>query len=166
MFLTGKLTSFFIASITLLYLVSSAHAEEVNSLLLLEKRLKEEKGNVVYLDFWSSWCGPCRKSFPWMNELQNKYQQQGLTILSINLDHDRKLATQFLTKTPADFAIIYDPKGLVARKFKLKGMPSSFIFNRKGNLVSAHTGFNQQKSLAYEQEIIEFLSKTEKAQTP
>lgn len=166
MFLTGKLTSFFITSMTLLYLVSSAHAEEVNSLLLLEKRLKEEKGNVVYLDFWSSWCGPCRKSFPWMNELQNKYQQQGLTILSINLDHDRKLAAQFLIETPADFAIIYDPKGLVARKFKLKGMPSSFIFDRTGNLVSAHTGFNQQKSLAYEQEIIEILSKTEKIQTP
>ncbi len=139
---------------------------EVNTIMLLTQQLQAQKGKVVYVDFWSSWCIPCRKSFPWMNELQQKYQQQGLTILSVNLDHDRKLANEFLIEYPAVFPVIYDPKGLIARKYKLKGMPSSFIINRAGKVVSAHIGFNKQKSLIYEQEIIQLLSKSATTQNP
>jgi thiol-disulfide isomerase/thioredoxin len=120
---------------------------------LLDEQLKTAKGKVVYIDFWASWCIPCRKSFPWLNDLKAKYQPQGLTILSINLDHSRALADEFLAQIPADFPVIYDPKGLIAKKYKLKGMPSSFIINRQGEIVSAHVGFNQQKKLSYEKEI-------------
>jgi peroxiredoxin len=101
-----------------------------------------------------------------MNELQDKYQKQGLTILSINLDHDRNLANKFLEQNPAAFPIIYDPKGRIARKYKLKGMPSSFIIDRAGNVVIAHVGFNKQKSLAYEQEIIQLLNRPATTQSP
>jgi thiol-disulfide isomerase/thioredoxin len=139
---------------------------EVNTVMLLTQQLQAQKGKVVYIDFWSSWCIPCRKSFPWMNKLQQKYQQQGLTILSINLDHDRKLADEFLIENPALFPVIYDPKGLIARKYKLKGMPSSFIINRTGQIVSTHVGFNKLKSLAYEQEIVELLSASVSIQNP
>lgn len=138
----------------------------INTVTLLTQQLQVQKGNVVYVDFWSSWCVPCRKSFPWMNELQDKYQKQGLTILSINLDHDRNLANKFLEQNPAAFPIIYDPKGRIARKYKLKGMPSSFIIDRAGNAVSAHVGFNKQKSLAYEQEIIQLLNRPATTQSP
>jgi len=85
--------------------------------------------------------------------MKAQYQQQGLTILSINLDHSRALADEFLAQIPANFPVIYDPKGLIARKYKLKGMPSSFLVNRQGEIVSAHVGFNQQKQGVYEQEI-------------
>lgn len=119
----------------------------------LEQQLDDAKGKVVYVDFWASWCIPCRKSFPWMNNLTAQYQTQGLVILSINLDHSRILADEFLMQIPANFPVIYDPKGTIAKKYQLKGMPSSFIINRGGQIVSAHVGFNQKKKLAYEQEI-------------
>ena len=124
-----------------------------NTIELLDQHLKNELGNVVYVDFWASWCIPCRKSFPWMNSIKAQYQAQGLTIISINLDHSRALADEFLKESPANFPVIYDPKGLIARKYQLKGMPSSFIVNRQGQIVSAHVGFNQIKQEAYESEI-------------
>jgi len=88
-----------------------------------------------------------------MNSIKAQYQAQGLTIISINLDHSRALADEFLKELPANFPVIYDPKGLIARKYQLKGMPSSFIVNRQGQIVSAHVGFNQIKQEAYESEI-------------
>lgn len=124
-----------------------------NTIELLNQHLKNEIGNVVYVDFWASWCIPCRKSFPWMNSIKEQYQAQGLTIISINLDHSQALADEFLKESPANFPVIYDPKGLIARKYQLKGMPSSFIVNRQGQIVSAHVGFNQIKQEAYESEI-------------
>ena len=119
--------------------------------------LTEFKGKVVYLDFWASWCGPCRKSFPWMNAMHQKYQQQGLAIVAINLDEDKVLAEKFLTKLPADFHIRLDPEADVASKFDLQGMPSSYIFNRQGELVQTHLGFFEEKSAGYENEIVELL---------
>ncbi|MEH6595637.1 MAG: TlpA disulfide reductase family protein [Colwellia polaris] len=131
----------------------------INTIELLNKQLENEIGNVVYVDFWASWCIPCRQSFPWLNNLQAQYQRQGLTIISINLDHSRVLADEFLKEIKANFPVIYDPKGLIARKYKLKGMPSSFIIDRTGKIVSAHVGFNQTKQLAYETELQALLSK-------
>jgi thiol-disulfide isomerase/thioredoxin len=131
----------------------------INTIELLNKQLEDEIGNVVYVDFWASWCIPCRQSFPWLNNLQAQYQRQGLTIISINLDHSRVLADEFLKEIKANFEVIYDPKGLIARKYKLKGMPSSFIIDRTGKIVSAHVGFNQTKQLAYEAELQALLSK-------
>ncbi|OBT05587.1 redoxin [Shewanella sp. UCD-FRSSP16_17] len=119
--------------------------------------LNEFEGKVVYVDFWSSWCGPCRKSFPWMNQMHAKYQQQGLAVVAINLDVELSLAQQFLQGFPAEFAVRYDPDSEVARLFALKGMPSSFIFNRQGELVQQHTGFNLDKLEQYEQELVELL---------
>tara|TARA_R110000851_G_scaffold98223_3_gene212696 strand:+ start:33968 stop:34513 length:546 start_codon:yes stop_codon:yes gene_type:complete len=115
--------------------------------------LQEFAGKVVYVDFWASWCGPCRKSFPWMNAMQAKYQQQGLEVVAINLDVDSALAHEFLSKLPAQFNLRFDPDGDVAHAFELQGMPSSFLFNRKGELVQSHVGFYQQNIPAYEQEI-------------
>lgn len=124
-----------------------------NTIALLEQQLKAEKGKVVYVDFWASWCIPCRESFPWLNKLKTQHQAQGFSIISINLDHSRTLADEFLTQIPANFPVIFDPKGLIARQYKLNGMPSSFIVNRQGQIVSAHVGFNQAKKHAYEIEI-------------
>jgi len=117
----------------------------------LNKLLQQYKGNVVYVDFWASWCGPCRKSFPWMNNMKNKYSE--LKVISINVDANKSLATEFLQKVPANFPVIYDPKGVTAKKYKLKGMPSSYIFNKKGQLVSAHVGFTDTKQKKYELEL-------------
>jgi len=120
--------------------------------------LEENKNKVIYIDFWASWCIPCRQSFPWMNNMQEKYKAQGLTIISINLDQDKINADEFLAEIPSNFPVLFDPKGKLAKKFKLKGMPNSFIINRQGELVSKHVGFNDEKKIQFEEEIIHLLN--------
>ncbi len=120
--------------------------------------MENNKGKIVYVDFWASWCVPCRKSFPWMNTMQKQHQEQGLVVLSINLDAQAELAEKFLQETPANFAIIYDAKGALAKEFQLKGMPSSYLFDRQGKLISAHSGFNGKKMKEYQQEIKQALA--------
>jgi thiol-disulfide isomerase/thioredoxin len=117
------------------------------------------QGKVVYLDFWASWCVPCRKSFPWMNQLRQKYSKDDLVIIAVNLDKKKSLATEFLAENPATFNIIYDPKGQLAKHFHIKGMPSSVIFDRNGKPVKAHTGFFVKKIAEYEQEIQNIINK-------
>ena len=134
--------------------VSLAEPTAPNNVLQnFEKLILSHKGKVIYLDFWASWCGPCRKSFPWMNDIQKKYQQEGLVIISVNVDNNKALANEFLAEVPANFKVFYDPKGKVARKFKLKGMPSSYIIDRSGKMVSAHVGFTDGKKIKYEEEL-------------
>lgn len=106
--------------------------------------LANYQGQFVYLDFWASWCGPCRASFPWMNNLQQEFKNNNLKIVSINLDADREDANAFLKEFPADFEVIFDPEGKVAENYELLGMPSSFFFDPKGKLLFSHIGFNHK----------------------
>ena len=106
--------------------------------------LAELKGKVVYLDFWASWCPPCRNSFPWMNEMTHRYNRQGLAVVAVNLDKDRELAARFLNEVPANFIVAYDQKGSVADDYHVPGMPSSFIIGRNGNIQSTHIGFRNE----------------------
>ena len=99
------------------------------------------RGRVVYLDFWASWCGPCRQSFPWMESMQKAYETQGLTILAINVDHDRADADRFLKIFHPDFEIRFDPSGSWAEEFKVSGMPTSVIIDRHGAVRFTHVGF-------------------------
>ena len=112
--------------------------------------LASNHGEVIYLDFWASWCIPCRESFPWMNEMQLKYQSSGLKIITVNLDVDRKNAEEFLAQYPPEFDVLFDPKGQVARHYDVPGMPSSMVFNRDGKLIERHVGFNKEKQQAYQ----------------
>ena len=121
-------------------------------------KLADLKGKVVYLDFWASWCPPCRKSFPWMNEMEQRYGRHGLTVVAINLDKDRKLADKFLSEVPADFTIAYDSEGTVADSYHVPGMPSSFIIDRNGKIRSIHVGFHEDDALALEETLRTTLS--------
>ena len=104
--------------------------------------LDQYQGKVVYLDFWASWCGPCRQSFPWMNSMLEKYADQGLEIVAINLDGDHADAAEFLEEHNANFTVLFDAKGVTPTQYAVKGMPTSFLINRQGELVMTHTGFN------------------------
>jgi len=99
------------------------------------------KGQVVYLDFWASWCVPCRESFPWMNRMQAELGRDGLTVIAVNVDRDRADAEQFLHDHPAQFRIVYDPQGLLPENFGVRGMPTSFLIDRGGRVESRHEGF-------------------------
>jgi thiol-disulfide isomerase/thioredoxin len=111
------------------------------------------KGKVVYLDFWASWCKPCQKSFPWMNALMKKYPADQFQVVTINLDADAKDMKTFLEHVPADFTVFHDPSGQVAERFKLPGMPTSFIIDKNGKASSKHIGFFQSKIQEIEAEI-------------
>jgi len=109
-----------------------------------ELDLAKYKGKVVYLDFWASWCVPCRHSFPWMNKMNNELTDKGLVVIGVNLDEEQTAADSFLKSIPADFKVIYDPKGDLATKYNVKGMPSAYIFDRSGKLVKTHIGFKNK----------------------
>ena len=83
------------------------------------------KGKLVYIDFWASWCVPCKQSFPWMNEMHAKYADRGLQVLAINVDAKTADAEKFLTQVPAKFQIAFDATGQTPKQFAVKGMPSS-----------------------------------------
>ncbi|NHZ81692.1 redoxin family protein [Massilia sp. CCM 8695] len=104
-------------------------------------KLEKYAGKVVYLDFWASWCGPCRQSFPWMNEMQAKYGAQGLQIVGVNVDAKVDDARGFLATTPARFAIGFDPAGATPRSYGVKGMPSSVLIGADGKVLFEHSGF-------------------------
>ncbi len=104
-------------------------------------KLSQIKGKVIYLDFWASWCGPCRESFPWMNEMQEKYKQ--LEVVAINLDANDNDAKKFLAQHSARFKVLFDPKGLTPEKYGVMGMPTSFIISKNGKVLVQHMGFKQ-----------------------
>ena len=116
------------------------------------------KGKVVYVDFWASWCGPCKQSFPFMNELQSKYRAQGFEIVAINLDAKRDDADKFLAEVPAQFNVAFDAKGDSAKRFEVKGMPSSYLIGRDGKVVVAHKGFKEEDRKDLEARIAQALA--------
>lgn len=112
------------------------------------------KGKVVYLDFWASWCGPCRKSFPWLNDMQARYGPRGLQVVGVNLDAKRAEADKFLAEVPAAFTIAFDPKGETGAAYGLMGMPSSYLIGADGKILHAHTGFRDEQRKAREAAIV------------
>ncbi|MDX1802514.1 MAG: TlpA disulfide reductase family protein, partial [Alcanivorax sp.] len=98
---------------------------------------------VIYVDFWASWCGPCRRSFPWLNEMQKRYGDRGFTVVGVNLDPKRDDANRFLAAYPASFPLVFDPDGAYAEKYSLKGMPSAVLLNADGKVLARHVGFHQ-----------------------
>ena len=139
----------------------SVHAEKAPNFKLptLEGRveLSDYTGKIVYLDFWASWCGPCRKSFPWMSDLQNRYQND-LKVIAINLDEDREQALAFLKKYPAGFTVAFDPEEKVAEAYGVPGMPTSYLIGPAGQIVSSHIGFRNSEKNIVESKIQSLLS--------
>ena len=102
------------------------------------------RGKVVYLDFWASWCGPCRQSFPFMNELQRELGDKGLSILAVSVDKVADDARRFLESFPARFATALDTAGSCPAAYRLQGMPSSYLIDRGGAVRAIHVGFRDK----------------------
>lgn len=115
--------------------------------------LKDLKGRVVYVDFWATWCPPCRKSFPWMEEMQTRYQEDGLTIVAISVDAKYELAEKFVRDLKPSFISAHDPGKKTAKLYKLRAMPSSYLIDRNGNIISTHLGFRTSRTKKVEAEI-------------
>ncbi|OYT91686.1 MAG: thiol:disulfide interchange protein [Burkholderiales bacterium PBB3] len=111
------------------------------------------RGELVYLDFWASWCGPCKQSFPWMNEMHSRYGKQGLRVWAINVDQKPADAARFLAASPAQFDIGYDAAGASPRLFAVKTMPTSYLIDKSGTVLWKHAGFSPKDTAALEQAI-------------
>jgi len=146
-----------ISSCLVLFLCSSANASDEPGIL----DLSDSRGHVVVVDFWASWCVPCRRSIPWLNEMQEKYQDQGLIIIGVNDDTEEAEYVEFLKNYPAHFKTIRDAEGILAREFDVVAMPTSYIIDRDGNVVTRHLGFKVRLMDDYEAVIQDVLGGSE-----
>jgi cytochrome c biogenesis protein CcmG, thiol:disulfide interchange protein DsbE len=142
-----------ITAMALLLSALSARAE-------LPAPLAPYKGKLVYLDFWASWCGPCVQSFPWLNQMQEKYGKD-LVVVGVNVDADPKAVQAFLKAHPAHFDIVRDPDGKLPELYKIEGMPSSVLIAPDGHVLHQHSGFRARDTAKYEAAIQEALSHEE-----
>lgn len=116
-------------------------------------RLSAFKGQVVYLDFWASWCGPCKQSFPWLNAMHARYGAQGLRVVGVNLDAKREDAQRFLAQVPAQFLLAYDAQGATPSAYGVKAMPSSVLIGADGKVEVLHSGFRSEDTAELEARI-------------
>ncbi len=160
---------FLIAMTALISMTFNANAAEVgqpapqfNLPSLLQNQpvsLNQFSGKVVYVDFWASWCAPCRTSFPLLNKLQQKLKDQGFEVVAINLDEDPANAEKFLKDFSVTFTILRDRNGEWADKYVVESMPTSFIVDRQGVIQNIHHGFTSDDINELEQKIVQLLAK-------
>jgi len=112
---------------------------------------------VVMINFWASWCGPCRRSFPWLNDMHSKYEQDGLVVIGVNLDARQEDAAAFLEDYPAAFKIHFDTEAALAFQYGIEAMPSSVVIGRDGKIRASHSGFKVKQQDEYEAILVEAL---------
>lgn len=118
------------------------------------------KGKVVYLDFWASWCAPCRTSFPILNKLHEKLKGQGFEVVAVNVDEDKTNAEKFLKEIPVGFTVLRDATGEWADKqYAVESMPTSYIIDKQGVIQKVHKGFTSDDVAEIEHKITELLAK-------
>jgi len=127
----------------------------------LEGKLPDVSTNrIVLVDFWASWCGPCKESFPVMEELQQRYGTQGLVIIAVNVDENRADMEDFLKHNRVTFTIVRDTKQKLVDKTGIATMPSSFLLDREGKVRFTHNGFRgEETKRKYAEEIESLLKK-------
>lgn len=120
-------------------------------------RLAEQRGKVIMLNFWASWCGPCRQEMPLLDELNARYEAAGFQVWGVNVDSERADAEQMLDKIPVEFPILFDSKGEVSKLFGVDAMPSSVFIDRDGKVRHVHRGFRDGDEAAYKKIIKELI---------
>ena len=120
--------------------------------------LKDLEGKTLFIDFWASWCAPCITSLPLYNEIYDKYQDQGLEVIAVNVDNPIEDGLDFLLDTPLDFLIPQDPEGDVSEMFGVIGMPSSYLVSPDGSVRLVHMGFRNGDIDIIEEEIQKVLA--------
>jgi len=115
--------------------------------------LADLRDKVVYLDFWASWCGPCRESLPLYEQMASSLAGQPFVLIAINLDENRDDAQRFLQNHPVSYSVLSDPAGLSAADWQIKAMPTSFLLDRDGTIVRQWAGFRPSHIEDIENEI-------------
>jgi len=115
--------------------------------------LAQYKGQVVMINFWATWCGPCRQEMPLLESIYKKYNKMGFTMLGVNVEPDSKPAEDWLKATPVSFPILFDTKSEVSKMYEVSGMPSTVIVDRKGNVRVIHHGYKPGDENEYQDNI-------------
>jgi thiol-disulfide isomerase/thioredoxin len=119
--------------------------------------LSQLHGQVVMLNFWASWCGPCRQEMPLLEQMYKKYKPMGFTMLGVNVEPDTAAAEKWLQETPVSFPVVFDRQNSVSKLYNVSGMPSSVLIDRKGNVRYLHRGYqpgDENTYLNYIRELI------------
>ncbi len=121
-------------------------------------KLSELRGEVVMINFWASWCGPCRQEMPILDAMYEEYQDLGFTILGVNVEEDPNAARKLLKSIPVTFPILLDGKNAVSQDYNVIAMPSTFMVDRDGNLRYQHLGYLPGYEKEYERQVRELLA--------
>jgi thiol-disulfide isomerase/thioredoxin len=123
-------------------------------------KLSDISGKVIFLDFWASWCVPCKEEFPYLIKLYNDYKDSGFVVIAVNVDTDRDKLDKFINNlgTEVPFTVLTDKAGKIPDLYKLEAMPTSFLIDKKGIIKYKHTGFESSDKSTYTKEINELLS--------
>ena len=116
-------------------------------------RLSEFRGEVVMINFWASWCGPCRQEMPLLDELYTQYQPMGFTILGVNVEEDSTKAKKMLGDSPVSFPVLFDNDSEVSKLYNVVAMPSTVLVDRSGNVRYLHQGYKPGYEEAYQQQV-------------
>lgn len=120
-------------------------------------RLSEHRGEVLLLNFWASWCGPCRQEMPILDALHQRYAKLGFSVIGINVDKDPSLADKILKDIPVTFPVLLDDTGAVSGSYAISAMPTSVLVDRDGNMRYLHKGYKPGYEQEYETEIKELI---------
>lgn len=115
--------------------------------------IEAQRGKVVYVDFWASWCVPCRLSMPALDALQKKHGPRGFVVIGVNKDVSVADAERFLKRMPVGFSLAADPADAAARAFDVKAMPSGYLLDRRGVVRRVHRGFTEETARSLEQDV-------------
>jgi len=113
-------------------------------------KLSEMTGNVVLINFWASWCGPCREEMPLLNALHNKYEPLGFSVLGINVEENVDAARGFMKDFPVDFPVLLDNANQVSKQYKVIAMPTTVVVDRDGNVRFLHQGYKSGDEAKYQ----------------
>jgi len=120
-------------------------------------RLQEQRGQVVLVNFWASWCGPCRQEMPHLSRLYDKYRASGFTLLGVNIDDDPRQASQAAARLGLKFPVLLDADKAVSRLYDLGSMPATVLIDRDGRVRYLHRGYREGMEEAYERQIRELV---------
>ncbi len=112
--------------------------------------LSDYQGQVVMLNFWASWCGPCRQEFPLLDDLHQRYKDLGFTVLGVSNDIKKEDALKMLAEVPVTFPVAFDTNSKVSELYQLQSMPSTFMIDRKGNIRATFLGYKPGYEVKYE----------------
>lgn len=120
-------------------------------------RLSEHRGQVVMINFWASWCGPCRQEMPLLDQLQQRYSKAGFTVLGVNVEQDNTQAKRLLQDMNISFPILFDSDSVVSKLYDVRAMPVTVMVDRDGNMRYLHKGFKPGYEDQYRRQIKELI---------